>query len=113
MQLIAMSIDTYGLDEDRYLEIFEEKSELLFKTMRALIRVSLEHNVDLNGWPHDVIWKMYESVTYDANDEARVIQKTEDPEKIAERSYDPLRMFTLQEVMDEIKSVKELLVKPE
>jgi hypothetical protein len=108
-----MSIDTYGLDEDRYLEIFEEKSELLFKTMRALIRVSLEHNVDLNGWPHDVIWRMYESVTYDANDEARILQKTQDPEKIAQRSYDGITVFTRQDLMDEIKSIKELLVKPE
>jgi hypothetical protein len=88
-----MSIDTYGLDEDRYLEIFEEKSELLFITMRALIRVALENNVDLNGWPHDVIWRMYESVTYDANDEARILQKTQDPEKIAERAYDPNHRF--------------------
>jgi hypothetical protein len=108
-----MSIDTYGLDEDRYLEIFEEKSELLFKTMRALIRVSLEHNVDLNGWPHDVIWRLYESVTYDANDEARIRQKIENPEKIAERSYDGITVFTRQDLMDEIKSIKELLVKPE
>ena len=105
MHLPAMSIDTYGLDEDRYLEIFEEKSTFLFKTMRALIRASMDQNVDLNGWPHDVIWRMYESVTYDANDEARVIQKTEDPEKIAERSYDPITMFTRQDLMDEIKSV--------
>jgi hypothetical protein len=108
-----MSIDTYGLDEDRYLEIFEEKSELLFKTMRALIRVSLEHNVDLNGWPHDVIWRMYESVTYDANDEARILQKTQDPEKIAERSYDPLMLCSRQDLMDEIKAIKELLTKAE
>jgi len=108
-----MSVDTYGLDEDRYLEIFEEKAGILFKTMRSLIKVSLEHNVDLNGWPHDVIWRMYESVTYDSNDEARVIQKTEDPEKIAERSYDGITVFTRQDLMDEIKSIKELLVKPE
>ena len=108
-----MSIDTYGLDEDRYLEIFEEKAEFLFKTMRSLIQVSLENDIDLNEWPHDVIWRLYESVTYDANDEARVIQKTEDPEKIAERSYDGITVFTRQDLMDEIKSIKELLVKPE
>ena len=100
-----MSLDTYGLDEDRYLEIFEDKATFLFKTMRALIRVSLEENVDLNGWPHDVIWKMYETVAYDANDEARIIQKTEAPEKIVERSYDPLTLYSRQDLMDEIKSV--------
>jgi len=108
-----MSIDTYGLDEDRYLEIFEDKARFLFKTMRALVSVARENDVDLNGWPHDVIWRMYESVTYDANDDARVIQKTEDPEKIAERSYDGITVFTRQDLMDEIKSIKELLVKPE
>ena len=108
-----MSIDTYGLDEDRYLEIFEDKARFLFKTMRALVSVARENDVDLNGWPHDVIWKMYESVTYDANDEARILQKTENPEKIAERGYDPIAGFTRQDVMDELKSIKELLVKPE
>ncbi len=100
-----MSLDTYGLDEDRYLEIFEDKATFLFKTMRTLIRASLEENVDLNGWPHDVIWKMYETVAYDANDEARIIQKTEAPEKIVERSYDSLTLFSRQDLMDEIKSV--------
>jgi hypothetical protein len=105
MLLTAMSVDTYGLDEDRYLEIFEDKATFLFKTMRALIRVSLEENVNLDGWPHDIIWKMYESVTYDTNDAARVIQKTEAPEKIEERSYDLIPMYTSQDLMDEIKSV--------
>jgi hypothetical protein len=105
MLLIAMSVDTYGLDEDRYLEIFEDKATLLFKTMRALIRVSLEQNVNLDGWPHDVIWKMYESVTYDASDDARVIQKTEAPEKIQERSYDTVTMYSRQDLMDTIQSV--------
>jgi hypothetical protein len=100
-----MSIDTYGLDEDRYLEIFEDKATFLFKTMRALIRVSIEENVNLDGWPHDIIWKMYESVTYDTNDAARVIQKTEAPEKIEERSYDLIPMYTSQDLMDTIQSV--------
>ena len=105
MLLTAMSVDTYGLDEDRYLEIFEDKATLLFKTMRALIRVSLEENVNLDGWPHDIIWKMYESVTYDTNDAARIIQKTEAPEKIEERSYDLIPMYTSQDLMDTIQSV--------
>ena len=100
-----MSLDTYGLDEDRYLEIFEDKATFLFKTMRALIRASLEENVDLNGWPHDVIWKMYDTVAYEATNEARVIQQTEAPEKIVERSYDPLTLYSRQDLMDEIKSV--------
>jgi len=108
-----MSIDTYGLDEDRYLKIFEDKARFLFVTMRSLVSVARENDVDLNGWPHDVIWKMYESITYDANDEARILQKTENPEKIAERGYDPITGFTRQDVMNEIKSIKELLVKPE
>ena len=85
MLLTAMSIDTYGLDEDRYIEIFEDKARFLFRTMHALIRVSLEQNVNLDGWPHDIIWRMYESVTYNTNDAARVIQKTEAPVKSVER----------------------------
>jgi hypothetical protein len=109
MLLTAMSVDTYGLDEDRYLEIFEDKATFLFKTMRALIRVSIEENVNLDGWPHDIIWKMYESVTYDTNDAARVIQKTEAPEKIEERSYDLIPMYTFRDLMSEMNLIKELL----
>jgi hypothetical protein len=48
---------------------------------------------------------MYESVTYDASDDARVIQKTEAPEKVQERSYDTVTMYSRQDLMDEIKSV--------
>ena len=104
-----MSIDTYGLDEDRYIEIFEDKARFLFRTMHALIRVSLEQNVNLDGWPHDIIWRMYESVTYNTNDAARVIQKTEAPEKIEERSYDLTPMYTSQDLMNEMNLIKELL----
>lgn len=109
MLLTAMSVDTYGLDEDRYIEIFEDKARFLFRTMHALIRVSLEQNVNLDGWPHDIIWRMYESVTYDTNDAARVIQKTEAPEKIEERSYDLIPMYTSQDLMNEMNLIKELL----
>jgi hypothetical protein len=54
---------------------------------------------------------MYESVTYDASDDARVIQKTEAPEKVEERSYDPITMYSRQDLMDEMKLIKELLIK--
>jgi hypothetical protein len=106
-----MTVDTYGLAEDRYIEIFEEQARLAFRTMSAMIRVSVEEKVDLNGWPHDVIWRMYESITYDANDAARVVQKKESPDEILARSYDYDLGPSRQNLLDEIQAVKNLLAK--
>jgi hypothetical protein len=103
-----MTVDTYGLSTDRYLEIFEEHARITLRTMRAMIRVALEEQVDLNGWPHDVVWKMYESITYDANDAARVIQKKESPDEILARSYDYDLAPTRQDLLEEIRAVQEL-----
>ena len=104
-----MAIDLYGIDEDRYIEIFREKAGLLYRTMREMIRVSLEEQVDLNHWPHETIWRMYESISYDANEEARQITKKECPSKLPDYDLGPTR----SELMDEIQNIKKMLDTPE
>jgi hypothetical protein len=108
MPLIPMTVDTYGLKEEKYLEIFKDKSRLMYRTMREMVRMAKEENVDLNNWPHDVIWRMYESISYDANEEARVIQKEKNPlDKAFEYDFTPSRL----DLMTELKAIKELVSK--
>lgn len=98
-----MTLDTYGLPEEQILELFQEHAQFHFRTMRAMIVASFEENVDINNWPHDVVWKMYESISYDVSDEARLIQKENNPDQIKVRSWDsgPSR----DELMEELKAV--------
>lgn len=85
-----MLINTCGIDESQYLKLFQNKSQLLFRTMRALIVGALEEKVTLETWPHDIIWKMYEAVAYDVTDELRQLQRKADPEKYKESFGDSL-----------------------
>jgi hypothetical protein len=100
-----MSSNTYGLNDEEYLELFRKQSQFLFRTMREMMIGAAEEKVHLDGWPHDVIWKMYESIKYDATEEARVIQKKKDPETYKEFSYETLLLPSHEEINGEIKSV--------
>lgn len=70
-----MTLETYGLPEDQFIELFQERSQFYFRTMRAMIIASFEENVDINGWPHDVVWKMFKSISHDVSNEASLLQK--------------------------------------
>ncbi len=100
-----MSINTYGMNDEQYLELFRKQSQFFFCTMREMIIGGIEEKVDLNNWPHEVIWKMYESIQYDVTEEARMIQKKEDPEGYKENVYEPLLMPSHVELSEEIAVV--------
>lgn len=104
-----MTLDTYGMPEEQFLELFQERAQFHLRAMRMLIVASLEEKVDITGWPHDVIWKMFEAIAYDASDEARVMQKKVDPETVKERSYDPVFYPSNNEILDELKRIKALI----
>jgi hypothetical protein len=52
---------------------------------------------------------VYESISYDANEEARQITKKEFPNKLPDYDIGPTR----SELMDEIQNIKKMLDKPE
>lgn len=104
-----MAIDLYGLDEEKYIELFRENSRLMFRTMTALVQASRQEKVDINGWPQDVFWKMYESMCYDTSEQARQIQKEKDPELLKNRGYEPIVYASNSDIMNELKQIKEQL----
>lgn len=100
-----MSINTYGMDDEQYLQLFRKQSQFFFRTMREMIIGGIEEKVNLKDWPYEVIWKMYESVQYDVTEEARSIQKKQDPEGYKEHEYEPLLMPSHMELSQEIGAV--------
>lgn len=100
-----MSINTYGMDDEQYLQLFRKQSQFFFRTMREMIIGGIEEKVNLKDWPYEVIWKMYESVQYDVTEEVRMIQKKEDPEGYKENAYEPLLMPSHVELSEEIAVV--------
>lgn len=104
-----MTLETYGLPEDQFIELFQERSQFYFRTMRAMIVASLEENVDINGWPHAVVWKMFESISYDVINEARLIQKKNNPEMVKEGFRETLFIPDNNEVKIKLEEIKELL----
>jgi hypothetical protein len=50
LALLQMTLDTYGLPEDKYLAIFKEKAEFACKALLIVERVASDYNIkiDLN-----------------------------------------------------------------
>jgi hypothetical protein len=99
-----MALDTYGLSEDKYLEIFEKKAEFAIQCLGGLAKVAARHNVQLASLGEKFTWNLFSEIAYATDEEARVIQTETNPDEVKKRQYmgiGPSR----DEMMDEIKSV--------
>jgi hypothetical protein len=47
LDLLPMTLDTYGLPEEEYLAIFKEKAEFACKAIRITGRVADSYNIEL------------------------------------------------------------------
>lgn len=84
LDLLPMTLDTYGLSEEKYLAIFEQKAEFACKAMRIAARVGDSYNIKLDP---KLWWDLYQEIGYATDDACRVKQKKEDPEELEARSY--------------------------
>ena len=84
LDLLPMTLDTYGLSEEEYLAIFEQKAEFACKAIRLAGRVAERYNIKMEP---KLWWDMYQEIGYATDDACRVKQKKEDPQAIEERSY--------------------------
>lgn len=99
-----MALDTYGLSEDKYLQIFEKKSEFAIQCLSRLAMVAARHNVQLASLGEKFTWNLFSEIAYATDDEARVIQTENNPDEIKKRQWSGISP-TRDEMMDEIKSV--------
>ena len=101
----------YGTTPEQYKEIFATKAKEQIALLRELERVCHDAGVDLKDFTDRFIWNLFQDIIYDTDDEARELQKKNDPEGY-EKSDPYLGAIlgpTKQDLMDEIKSIKALL----
>jgi hypothetical protein len=100
-----MSIDTYGLPEEKYLELVADKAMLTFKALNTVTTVASGIGLNLSQFTDKFLWDLFQEITYAADDAARVIQKDLDPEEVKRRQWDSIVLPSRDELMEEIKSV--------
>ena len=103
LALLPMTLDTYGLPEDEYLTIFEEKAEFACKALRIVGRVANDYNIKMEP---KLFWDLYQEIGYSADDACRIKQKKEDPEAIEERSHMSTTYPTTGAVFTEVEKLK-------
>jgi hypothetical protein len=105
MHLKKMSIETYGLPEDQYLELFKKKSLFTLKVLAALADVCKSIDFDINSFSDKFLWDLFQDIIYTTDEGARLVQKELDPEEVKKRQFESMLIPTRDELMEEIKSV--------
>jgi len=104
-----MTIDTYGLPEEKYLELVADKAMLTFKALNTVTTVASGIGLNLSQFTDKFLWDLFQEITYAADDAARVIQKELDPEEVKRRQWDSTMIPSREEMMEEIKKLEELV----
>ncbi len=105
MHLKKMSIETYGLPEEQYLELFKKKSLFTLKVLGALANVCKSIDFDISSFSDKFLWDLFQDIIYTTDEGARLVQKELDPEEVKKRQFESMLIPTRDELMEEIKSV--------
>lgn len=106
LDLLPMTLDTYGLPEEEYLSVFEEKAEFACKALNIVLKVAKSQNIDLSL---KLFWDLYQEIGYATDDACRVKQKKQDPEALEERSYSSSTYPTTAAVFAEVQKLEQLI----
>jgi len=99
-----MAFDTYGIPEEDYLNIFENKAAFAMKALLLLLNTAFIHNIKLSELGEKFTLSLFSDLAYETDEEARLIQKEKNPEEVKRRMYDTI-VVSRDEMMEEIKSV--------
>ena len=106
LDLLPMTLDTYGLPEEEYLAVFERKAEFACKALRIVGRVATDYNIKMEP---KLFWDLYQEIGYATDDACRVKQKQEDPEALEARSYTSSTYPTTGAVFTEVQKLNKLI----
>ena len=106
LDLLPMTLDTYGLSEEDYLAIFEQKAEFACKAIRLTGRIADGYNIKLEP---ELWWNLHQEIGYATDDACRVKQKKEDPEALEERSYSSSVYPTTSAVFTEVQKLEKMV----
>jgi len=103
MRMNLMGFETYGLPETEYYKILSSKSQFILNCLAVMTTEASNKGINLQGFSDKFLWDMFMECVYSADEEARIIQKENNPDEIKARSWDPGP--SRDELMEEIKSV--------
>ena len=106
LELLPMTLDTYGLPEDEYLAVFEQKAEFACKTLLTVQRVADSYSIKLDA---KLFWDLYQEIGYATDDACRIKQKTQDPEALEARSHSSNIYPTTAAVFTEVQKLEQLI----
>jgi hypothetical protein len=106
LDLPTMTLDTYGLPEEEYLTIFEEKAAFACRALGIVERVAFKYNIDIEP---KLLWDLYQEIGYATDDACRIKQKKEDPEALEARSYSSSTYPTTAAVFAEVQKLDKLI----
>jgi hypothetical protein len=106
LELLPMTLDTYGLSEEEYFTIFEEKAEFACKALLTVQRVADSYNIKMEP---KLFWDLYQEIGYATDDACRIKQKQEDPEALEARSHTSISYPTTGAVFTEVQKLEKLM----
>ena len=106
LDLLPMTLNTYGLPEEEYLAVFEEKAEFACRAMKITARVADKYNIRMGP---KMFWDLYQDIGYATDDACRVKQKQEDPEALEARSHSSNIYPTTAAVFTEVQKLEQLI----
>ena len=107
MEMSLMSFETYGLPEGEYYKILSSKSQFILNCLAVMTTEASNKGINLKGFSDKFLWDLFMECVYSTDEQARMIQKENNPDEIKARSWDPGP--SRDDMMEEIKSIKELL----
>lgn len=100
----------YGTTPEQYKEIFAKKAKEQIELLQELERLCHDAGIDLKDFTDRFIWNFFQDIIYGTDDEARTIQKKNDPEGYKAESFlGDVLSPTREELLEEMKSIKALL----
>ena len=104
--LLIMTIETYGISNERYRELFSNEYQLLldlYQTFEDSLKVKYQFDASCIP-PHKTRWELFSVAVYATNDAARKIQKREDPDTLKAEGWEFISP-SREELLEEIKSL--------
>jgi hypothetical protein len=101
-----MTLDTYGLPEEEYFTIFEQKAEFACRALGIVERVAFRYNIDIEP---KLLWDLYQEIGYAADDACRIKQKRENPEALEARSHTSISQPTTGAIYTEVQKLDDLM----
>ena len=106
LDLLPMTLDTYGLPEEEYLAVFEKKAEFACRALGIVERIAFRYNIELEP---KLFWDLYQEIGYATDDACRIKQKREDPEALEARSHTSSSYPTTAAVFTEVQKLDKLI----